>query len=82
LNTVETLEKGTNTDLIELPETSKVEGISNKQDPKEIWVLYCHPNHANRYKQQQDQVKYKQVSMKVYLGWVTTEKMQHITSGI
>jgi hypothetical protein len=41
---------------------------------------YRHPNHKNRYNQQQDQAKYKQVSMKVDLGWITPEKMQHITS--
>jgi hypothetical protein len=81
-NTVQTSEKGTNADPVKLPQKSKVEERSNKQDPKEIQVPYCHPNHKNCYNQQQDQAKYKHVSMKVDLGWITPEKMQHITSGI
>jgi ATP-dependent exoDNAse (exonuclease V) alpha subunit len=48
-NTVQTSEKGTNVDPIKLPETSKLEERSNKQDPEEIQVPYCHPNHKNRY---------------------------------
>jgi hypothetical protein len=39
---------------------------------------YRHPNHKNRYNQQEDHAKDKQVSMKVDLGWITPEKMQHI----
>jgi hypothetical protein len=59
-----------------------VKDRSDKQDPEEIWMPYRHPNHKDCYNQQQDQAKYKQVSMKVDLGWITPEKMQHITSRI
>jgi hypothetical protein len=117
---IQTLEKETNIDLIELPETSKVEERSNKQYSEEIRVPYHHPNHKSCYNQQQGQEEYKQCSyyqqlnyniekerrknrqllwkpkirnpirtinhqtipMKVDLGWITSKKMQHITSGI
>jgi hypothetical protein len=79
---IQTLEKGTKIDLVESLEASKVEESSIKQNSQEIRMPYRHPNHKNRYNQQQDQAKYKQVSMKVDLGWITPEKMQHITSGI
>jgi hypothetical protein len=79
---IQTSEKGTKIDLVESLEASKVEESSIKQNSQEIRMPYRHPNHKNRYNQQQDQAKYKQVSMKVDLGWITPEKMQHITSGI
>ena len=52
---IQTLEKETNIDPIELLETSKVEERSNKQYPEEIRVPYFHPNHKSRYDQQQGQ---------------------------
>jgi hypothetical protein len=65
-----------------LPEASKAKERFKRKDLEEMRVPYSHPNHKNRYDQQQDQVKYKQVSVKVDLGWITLEKMQHTTSGI
>ena len=64
---IQTLEKETNTDPIELPKTSKVEERSNKQYSEEIQVPYRHPNNNSHYDQQQGQEEYKQVSMKVDL---------------
>jgi hypothetical protein len=59
---IQTLEKEINTYPIELPKTSKVEERSNKQYSEEILVPYRHPNHKNRYNQQQCQEEYKQCS--------------------
>jgi hypothetical protein len=55
----QTLEKGTNTDLVESLETSKVEESSIKLNSQDIRMPYRHPNHNNRYNQQQNQAKYK-----------------------
>jgi hypothetical protein len=79
---IQTSEKGTKIDLVESLEVSKVEEIYLKQNSQEIRLPYRHPNHKDSYNQQQDQAKYKQISMKVDLGWITPEKMQHITSRI
>jgi hypothetical protein len=59
---IQTLEKGINIDLVELPIVSRVEERSNKQDSKEIWVPYRHLNHKSRYDQQQSQEEYEQCS--------------------
>jgi hypothetical protein len=45
LQKIQTLEKETNTNPIELLETSKVEERSNKQYLEEFWVPYRHGNH-------------------------------------
>jgi hypothetical protein len=110
------VDKETNTDPTELPETLKVEEGSNKQDSEEIRVPYHHPNHKTHYDQRQGQGEYKQCSyrqlnyniekktktksttcmeaktrnhirainhqtvpMKVDLGWITPQKMRHIS---
>ena len=77
-NIVQTSEKGTNVDPIKLPQTSKVEDISNKQDPKEMWVPYRHPNHKSRYDQQQGQEESKQCSSYQQLNYnIEKERRQN-----
>jgi hypothetical protein len=58
-NIVQTSDKGTNTDPIELPEASKAKERSNKQDPQEIRMPYHYPNHKNPYRHRRDQNIYK-----------------------
>ena len=75
---IQTLEKETNTDPIELPETSKVEKRSNKQYSKEIWVPYHHPNHKSHYYQQQGQEESKQCFSYQHLNYnIEKERRQN-----
>ena len=59
---IQTSEKGTNNNPIELSKASKVEESSNKQDSQEKRMPYRHPNHKNHYDQRPCQEEYKQYS--------------------
>ena len=75
---IQNLEKETNIDPIELPETSKVEKRSNKQYSEEIWVPYHHRNHKSRYYQQQGQEESKQCFSYQHLNYnIEKERRQN-----